>query len=75
MATLADLHAGEKFGDGKSKETHKQCKDCAFRDMTAVHGEEWGWYKCVCELYPNPEMKPDYVRDNTADCEFYELNA
>ena len=67
-----DLHDGELFGDGGVKNSYKQCKDCLFRDMTVVQGEECGWYKSICRIFEAPMYKPLEFSDNKAKCEYRE---
>ncbi|MCI8811556.1 MAG: hypothetical protein HFF84_15985 [Oscillibacter sp.] len=67
----------ERYGDeiltNNSVLNHfAQCRDCRFRDMTTVRGEECGWDKSFCLIYEPPEYKPHEVYKNTESCEYYE---
>ena len=68
--TFEELHDDEVFTDNAAIEKCKQCKDCLLQsDGTAYTND---YQKCSCSIYQYPEIKPDYVYNNTGVCEFYE---
>ena len=70
--TLEERYAAEKLTDNAALDPYKQCKDCFFRDKTAVRGMECGWQKGNCKIYEYPHFKPNDVMRNRAECEYYE---
>lgn len=54
----------------------QQCKDCFFRDKTAVElngvRKECGWSKDFCHMFEYPYSKPNEVMHNTGECDYYE---
>lgn len=69
--TLAERYADDILTDNKSLDKYKQCKNCAFRDKTAVQGVECGWWKGSCDVFQYPAFKPDDVMRNREPCEFF----
>jgi len=65
-----ELHDGEIFTDNTKIEKNKQCKDCMLQSDGTVYTNDYR--KCSCLIYQHPEMKPDYVLENTGKCEYYE---
>jgi len=73
MKTFDERYGGERFGDGGVSEQCKQCKDCLFRDRTAVEEAECGWFKSVCKMFAPPDYKPSEIMDDKENCEFREV--
>lgn len=70
--TLEERYAGDLLTDNTALDKYKQCKDCIFRDKTAVRGVECGWKKGNCAIFEHPGFKPDGVMRNREECEYYE---
>lgn len=69
--TLEERYADDILTDNTQFDNYKQCKNCAFRDKTAVRGVECGWKKGVCEIYQYPGWKPHEIMRNREVCEFH----
>lgn len=70
--TLDERYGDEVLTDNTTLNHFSTCKNCLFRDMTAVQGKECGWKKGCCEMYQYPASKPQGVYDNTEPCDYYE---
>ena len=70
--TIEERYADEVLTDNAALNHYAQCKDCFFRDKTAVQGVECGWKKGNCKIFEYPNFKPDEVMRNRAECEYYE---
>lgn len=68
--TLEERYADDVLTNNTALNKYEQCKNCAFRDKTAVQGEECGWYKGNCEIFPYPDFKPNDVMLNRELCEY-----
>ena len=70
--TIYERYADDILTDNSSLNKYSQCKKCIFRDKTTVSGEECGWEKGCCRMYPYPKFKPNDVMLNKVECEYYE---
>lgn len=70
--SLTERHMEEVLTDNTALNKYAQCKDCLFRDRTAVDGEEVGWQKGMCAMFEYPDFKPDAVMRNREKCEYHE---
>lgn len=70
--TLEERYEKDILTDNTSLNKYQQCKDCFFRDRTAVNGVECGWQKGNCKIFEYPSFKPDDIMRNRDECEYHE---
>ena len=68
--TFEERYGDEVLTDNSKIERNKQCKDCMLQSDGTANTNDY--QKCECVIYQYPEMKPDYVFNNTGKCEYYE---
>lgn len=69
--TMEERYSNDILTNNAALNPYKQCKNCAFRDKTAVQGVECGWKKGNCEIFRYPAFKPDDIMRNRDACEFH----
>lgn len=67
---LEERYSKEILTDNTKFEKCSQCKDCIFKSDGTVYSNNY--QKSSCAIFPYPQMKPDEVRNNAAECDYYE---
>lgn len=72
MKEFGEVHKDEVFTDNTKIKHCKQCEDCIFWGNDDDDYFSNAYNKACCDMYPNPETKPDFVLNNTGECEYRE---
>lgn len=72
MPTMEERYKDDILSDNTQIDYCVQCKDCIFWCNNDADYYSNAYDKACCDMYPFPEFKPDFVLNNTGECEYKE---